>query len=256
MLPGWIGGNRMVKKTANIGQAPVPYGHGKDAFLADLHNAIAAYETNPQSGELDGRSPREAFNAAVAAGWKAVMAKPETMLAAFARDASATVRQGAFKYKGKHYTHRAIQELPARTALHVRIPLWGDRSAIPVMREDGSPLCVATLDARYHPLDREGAREAGRRHGAARKGVAQLRADTEPLDMRRELAELVAGEEPAAIPESLGTIRGSEADEAIGRELARTPAQRRAAEEDTDRISRERTREARARYLEKMRAAG
>ena len=256
MLPGWIGGNRMANKTANVGKAPVPYPHGQEAFLADLRTAIEAYETNPQSGELDGRSPREAFNAAVAAGWKAVMAKPETMLAAFARDASGTVRQGAFKHKGKRYTHRAIQALPKGTALHIRVPLWGDRSAIPVMDEDGSLLCVATLDRRYHPLDREGAREAGRRHAAARQGVKKLRADTEPLDMRRELAELVAAEEPAAIPESLGTIRGSEADEAIGRELARTPAQRRAAEEDTDRISRERTREARARFLEKTRAAG
>ena len=256
MLPGWIGGNRMQKKTANVGQAPVPYGHGKDAFLTDLRNAIEAYETNPQSGELDGRSPREVFNAAVEAGWKVVMAKPETMLAAFARDASGTVRQGAFIFKGERYTHRAIQALPKGTALHIRVPLWGDRSAIPVMSEDGSLLCVATLDRRYHPLDREGAREAGRRHGAARRGVKMLRADTEPLDMRREVAELVAGEEPAAIPESLGTIRGSEADEAIGRELARTPAQRRATEADQDRISRERIREARNRFLEKTRAAG
>ncbi len=60
-LPGWIGGNRMVKKTANVGRAPVPYPHGKAEFLRDLNIALEAFETMPQSGQLNGRSPREVF---------------------------------------------------------------------------------------------------------------------------------------------------------------------------------------------------
>lgn len=238
MLPGWVGGNRMAKKTANVGQAPTPYPHGEDAFLADLHNAIEAYETHPQDGDLDGRSPRDVFNAACDAGWRIVKVERGALLARFARDDSRRVRQGAFSYKGKPYTHRKIQELPAGTALHLRIPLWGDLEAIPVMHDDGTLLCVATVDRPYDALDSEGARESAARHATACKGIARLRANVDPIDLRRVLADTAARAEPAVLPESVGTIQASEGIEATGRELERTPAERRADEDEAYRKSR------------------
>ena len=240
MLPGYIGGDRMAKPTANVGQPPYVYPHGPEAFLEDLRNCVVAYETQPQHGFLDGRSPREAFNAACEDGWQPVEVEPGAMLAAFARPKSRVVRQGAFSHDGRSYTHRELQKLPAGTVLNLLIPLWGTGDAIPVMNDDGSLLCVATADVAFDFLDVEGARESNARHRAARHGVAQLRADTVPLDMRRLIADTAARAEPAALPSgSLGKIRWNEAIEDAGRELQRSPAaarRRRRDENETDRL--------------------
>lgn len=256
MMPGWIGGQRMAKKTANVGRAPVPYPHGKAAFLRDLDNCIEAYETHPQSGVLGGRSPREAFAAAVDAGWTRMDIDPGALRAAFARDASRTVRQGAFSYNGERYTAPEIQALPADTRLHLRIPICGGLDAIPVMDADGGLFCIAALDRAYDALDTAGAKDAGRRLARARAGVRTLRADTDALDMRAEVAGLVADETPEPVPDSAGTIRLSEGMEAVGRALERTPAQRRAEAPAPADAMTDRRRAAFDRYLERARAAG
>ena len=256
MLPGWIGGDRMTKKTANVGRAPVPYSHGEAAFRADLRNCIELYETNPQHGALGGRSPREVFQAAVEAGWQRMDISVGALHAAFAHDESRIVRQGAFSYEGRNYTAREIQALPAGTTLHLRIPICGGLDEIPVMDEGGGLLCMAAVDRPYDVLDTEGAKESGRRRATARAGVKALRADTEPLDMRAAIAGLASRQDPAPIPESAGVIRLSEGKEAIGRALERSPAVRIAAEDERNQLSRERTREARDRYLRKARANG
>lgn len=253
-LPGWIGGNRMAKRTANVGQAAVPYGKGKDAFLADLHTAVAFLDTNPLDC-FDGRTPREVFNEACAGGWKAAHYQRGALLARFARDASRTVRQGRFRFKGKPYTHRKIQELPKGTPLHLRVPIVGLQWGIPVLDEHGDLLCMADVDRPYDVLDPAGAVEAAARHAAARRGVEKLRADVDKLDMSAEIAKAVAAAEPEAMPGTLSPIRESAANEAIGRELERTPAERKAEEDEAEQISREEWRRMADAFFEKVRVA-
>ncbi len=249
MLPGWIGGNRMAKKTANIGRAPLPYPHGEAAFRQDLQNALDAYEARPQTGLLKGRSPRDAFAQAVDAGWRRMDVDRGAMLAAFARDESRMVKQGGFSYGGRRYSSRAIQALPAGTRLHLRVPVFGNRAEIPVMADDGSLLCMAEAQVLYDILDPVAAREAGRRVAVARAGIKALRADTEPLDMRRELAALATREPPAPVPESRGVIRLGKGMDAVGRELERTPAERRAIDDQDDQLAQERWRQTADRFL-------
>ena len=252
-LPGWIGGNRMAKKTANVGQAPAPYPHGEEAFRRDLQNCIIAYETRPQSGQLQGRSPRQVFEEAIAAGWKRVDVDRGALLAAFSRDDSRVLKQGGFTYAGRRYTAPKLQERPAETTLHLRPPIWGNQDGIPVIDQDGSLLCVAWADVRYDVLDSEGAAEAGRRLKRAKAGVKAMRADVDPIDMRARLASKAEREGPGPIPESAGTIRLDPAQEAAGRVLARTPAERRAAEaeeEKQEEIRWERWHKATRSYLE------
>ena len=234
-LPGWIGGNRMAKKTTNVGQAPVPYQGGEEAFREDLQNCITAYETNPQTGQLQGRSPRQVFEEAIAAGWKRVDVERGALLAAFARDETRTLRQGSFTYAGRgrparRYTAPELHTLPAGTKLHLRPPIWGKRDLIPVMAPDGSLLCVAEADVRYDALDPEGARESARRLKRAKAGVKAMRDDVDELDMRAELASIAEQEDPVSVPESAGMIRLDSALEDAGRVLARTQAERRADE--------------------------
>ena len=257
MLQGWIGGNRMTKKTANVGRAPEPYPHGKDAFLVDLEAAVAAYETHPQSGVLEGRSPREAYTEAVTAGWRRMDVTRGALLAAFARDESRVVHQGGFSYKSRRYTAPAIQALPAGRRLHLRVPIWGDLSEIAVMGDDGELMCIATVDRPYDALDPEGAKESGRRRAVARAGIASLRAETDPLDMREVLAKTAANAESAPIPASAGRpIEPSDGMKAVAAAFEFTPDERRATDEESEQVSRKRTRELRHRLLQKRRATG
>ncbi|MDE0390984.1 MAG: helix-turn-helix domain-containing protein [Rhodospirillales bacterium] len=256
-LPGWIGGDRMAKKTANVGREPIPYPHGREAFLADLQGCMTAYHATPQTGVLGGRTPNEAFNEAVDAGWQRMDIARGALLAAFGKDEFRTLHQGGFRYGSRWYTHPALQELGADRRLRLRIPPFGDLPEIPVMDENGRELlCMAATDRCYDVLDPEGAREAGRRLARARAGVARLRADTDRLDVLGAEARRAAREVPAAIPESAGVIRLSEGMEAIGRALERTPSERPAADDEGEEISRDRARALRARFLRKVRATG
>ena len=256
LLQGWIGGDRMAKKTANVGREPIPYLHGEAAFLTDLQRCLAAYHASPQTGALDGLTPNEAFNAAVDAGWRRMDIARGALLAAFGQDEFRTVRQGGFSYDGRIYTHDAIQELPAGTRLHLRIPPFRDQLGIPVMDGRGGVRCMAAVDRRYDVLDPDGAREAGRRVARARAGVAKLRANTDPVDVLEAEARRAAREAPAAIPESAGVIRLSEGMEAVGRALESAPTERPAADDEREKISRERARALRARFLRTVRATG
>ena len=198
LLPGWIGGDRMAKKTANVGRAPIPYLRGEEAFLADLQTCMRAYHATPQTGALGGRTANEAFNAAVDAGWQRMDIARGALLAAFGKDEFRTLRQGGFRYGSRWYTHPALQELGADRRLHLRIPPFGDLPEIPVMDECGRELlCMAAANRRYDVLDPEGAREASRRVARARGGVAKLRADTDPVDVLGAEARRAAREEPA-----------------------------------------------------------
>ena len=240
-LPGWIGGNRMKKKTANVGREPVPYPHGREAFEEDLAAALVVYETQPKAG---GRSPRDLYEAAVAEGWRPARIAPEDLLAAFARDESRTVRQGAFTFKGRRYTTPELQALPAGAALHLRVPIFSGTDAIAVMREGGGLLCVAFPDAPFDALDRARAREAGQRRATARAGVKAARGETGPADLRAELSRLASRAGPATDPEAGIAVPANAGGRAVGRAVLQAPAARRKQEAEANEISRRQWREA------------
>ena len=161
------------------------------------------------------------------------------------------MRQGSFTYgKGsRRYTARELWGLPAGTRLHLRIPVFGGLDAIPVMNRDGSLLCIAEPERAYDRLDPEGAREAGRRQSAALAELAELRDDTEPLDRRAELARIAEREGQGPVSDGATVAILGNGMEAVGRELERSPAARRAKQDEEDEISTERWREAMDRYL-------
>ena len=256
-MPGWIGGDRMEKKTQNVGREPVPYLDGDAAFRRDLANCVTLYETQPQHGDLGGLSPREKFNRAEAGGWKRMDVDPYALRAAFARTDTRIVKKGCVSHLGQKFTAPELQALAANTQVNVRIPVQvAPLEAIPIMDSRGQLLCVATLDRPYDALDRAGAEESGRRKKRARDAIRAVRAAAPPLDLRAKMAEIAADAEPEAVPESAGRIELSEAMAATGRALAKTPKERLAEAAEQERISRERQRKAADRFLEKYRKTG
>jgi len=237
-IPGWIGGDRMNKKTANLGKAVKPFPGNEAAFREALTTAIAAYETHPQSGSLAGRSPRQAFAQAVEAGWRRTDIEPLALRAAFAKDVVKTIRQGGFKHGGEVYTARELQRLAHDTRVVVRAPIAQDHDNLAVLDPESRKLiCVARIDAPYDALDPEGAREAGRRRRENAKGIADQRQDVDKVDLIEMLGRVAANASPAPVPESAGVIRLTDGLDEIGRRLAEAP------EAVEDREARKRARE-------------
>lgn len=256
LLPGWIGGDRMKKKTANLGREPAPYPGGEEAFRRSLALMLEAYETHPQSGALDGRSPRQAFAEHVAGGWKRTDIDPGALRAVFSRAETRTIRQGAFPYKGARYTARELQRLPAGTRVTVRIPVVGGDGRLAVLDERGEYLCIAEPVRGFDIFDPAGAKEAAAGRREARAGIEALRRRTDPVDLQERVAEAVGREDPAPAPERESLIDLGGAWERIGREIARCPADRRAAETaDYERRQAKRIADAEA-LLKKIRASG
>lgn len=192
MLPGYIGGDRMAKKSANIGIAPEPYPGTPSDFLGSFEVALNRYHNKKQSGALSGRSPREVYQGFVDAGWKATGVAESTLLLAFADEDRRQVRQGHIRWttpRGEtlYYTHPALWAWPdPARPVQVRVARHDPRFAF--CFDGRALLCVATPDQSYGFTDRAGAREQGERQGRLLRMVSEMRRNCDRLDLIAELA--------------------------------------------------------------------
>ena len=214
-LPGHIGGDRTAKKTANVGQPPKPYSAGFEAFQRDVNTALDYYHTITQSGHLNGRSPREAFSEALNDGWRSVGIDRHALEAVFAREVSRKVVKGEIKVAGKHYSH---SELLTRTGetVSVRIPIAGDRERLAVLEPSGLLICFAELEMPYDFLDPAGARRQSQRARDLNSQIAEMRRDTDKLDLTEEMRRTTQLHPPEPTAERAGFVRLSDRIEAIG----------------------------------------
>ena len=225
MFPGWIGGNRMKKKTANVGKEPAPYPGDEAAFRRSLSTALGWYDTHPQQGFLAGLSPREAFAAFVEGGWQRTDIDPEVLRWVFSRAVPRTIRRSAFSLDGVSYTAPELGQLLGGTRVIVRVPLVGDRQRLPVLDERENPICMAVCKPVYDALDAEGARVAADGRRAAEAGIRAMRRETDPVDAEARIAEVLSGEAQAPVPECGNIIRMGGSLEKIAREIGCSPAE-------------------------------
>lgn len=233
MLPGYIGGNRMKAKTHNVGKAPQPFpGSGED-FRAAIDDALAYYHTRQQAGFLAGRSPNDAFNAAVAAGWDRTDIDADALALAFADVAERTIDKGAIHYKGRVFGGDALLALGSGGRVFIRVPLIGDAARVAVFDEtDKQFLCWAAEDEAFRFGDVAGAREQSRRASVQRALLRQRGADVPRLDMRVEMREIAALAPPAIEPASAGQVRLAEPIEAAASALKKQKAARKPSAAD------------------------
>lgn len=221
MLPGWIGGNRMRKKTHNVGREPTPYPGSQEEFRADVGKALAYYHTTPQSGHLAGKSPAAAFAALVEAGWRRTDIDRAALEAAFARETTRVVHQGEITIDGRRYRHDALLTRSG-DRVTVRVPIVGDKERPAVIDASGTLICIAEPTPVFGLLDPAGAKDKGRRQSKQNRMIREMRRDTEPVDLVAEMdAAAALHPDPPAV-ESAGVIRladGLETEAALRRSL-------------------------------------
>lgn len=222
---GYIGGNRLLKKSANVGRPPLPFG----GTLAELQNALAhnlrLYNGLPQRGQLNGRSPDEAFADLVEAGWTKTVIDEQTLMLAFTTEEQRPVRNGFISYGGKKWTCDELQAYHGKTVTAL-IPKYERWNGIPLHDEKGQLLGIAREEQAFEYLDIAGAEEAARRKKLFKDGVKSLELQTDKIDTHQELADNIH-RLPVPVRAPVGTtIGGTYKAQKIIAGLEETPAER------------------------------
>jgi hypothetical protein len=179
-LPGWIGGDRTNKKSANKGQVIAPYTRGLEQLEADIHAAVTIYNTRPQSGRLGGLSPKEMLAAKIAeTGFVARMPGQEAFDLIFSREETRIVRQGMISVNGRTYCGPEMAALLPGEKVQAFIPLRKSSDYIFVQLGSAEPFRVDPLPIFAHG-DRDGARLQGELEAAKNRAVRTLAKQVDP----------------------------------------------------------------------------
>ena len=188
LLPGWTGGERLDKKTHNVGREPRPYPRPWAEFHADIDTLLEAYHKRPQAG-LAGESPNERYNRHIRAGWHKTTLSPDALRLAMSFRARRTADRGRVRFAlpGRdpvHYYHDRLLPLTGQK-LDIRVSVWAPDCCF-VMDKAGHVLCVARPEVSYHPLDPAGCIERGRRRRQLTRWVSEQKRHCDRLDLIAE----------------------------------------------------------------------
>ena len=198
LLDGYAGGNRMLKKTQNVGKEPEPYPGTWDAFVAHCHELVDYFHTLKLGGQWENRSPREILQGKIDAGWRPVKVHPLELDAAFCDRRSYKLSRGTLRINGTGFSHEALFALPHGSQVEVAMP-WR-RGADPVAFLPDLGAIQLLPDYAFAPLDRSGASASGRRKQVARKSKRALLKETLPIDPRAIAADIAADAMPIVVP--------------------------------------------------------
>jgi hypothetical protein len=229
-LQGWAGGDRTNKKTAKVGQPTEPFAGGLDDLRAQIGACLTLYHSKGQGGAsgLGNRSPRQVYEAAVAAGWQKVTIDPRELRTVFATSEVRQVRQGAIQFGGQHWTCPELSTFLG-SKITVRVPKFEEPAILPLLDDSGKLFGFATPVTRYGILDKAGAAEANRVASEHRRAVRDLDRSVPDIDVAAEITRVAAALPGPTEAVVLGTISISDQAREIAAGLAET------SEERTDR---------------------
>lgn len=176
VYPGFIGGNRMAKKTQNQGKAPVPMVGDEAAILARYAEMVAWYNAKPQQkGHIKGKSPNDAFRAFVedaAQPWGAILLDPAEFSLSFGPDEFRTVQPGGeLHIRNRVMTHPDLAPMVGEK-VRVRLPILDPTRAV-LLTDKGEPVLVAREAEAFRIRDVGGVRSHDRNRRAANAAMAK-----------------------------------------------------------------------------------
>ncbi|MCL8381773.1 hypothetical protein [Xanthobacter aminoxidans] len=240
-IQGWVGGDRMNKTTAKVGRPTEPFSGTLDDLRAIIAGSLAVYESLPQKGALKGRSPRAAYNEALAGGWQRIDVDARQLHTVFATTQNREVRQGCISFGGQRWTCDELTTyLSARVS--ILVPKFESPSILPLLDEKGNVFGFAHPERDYALLDRAGARESSRRDRLHKSAIRQLDQIAPDVDTTAEVMRLAATLPPAAPAPIAATLSISTTAAEIAQGLAELPEERQARiHSQKEREHRERT---------------
>jgi hypothetical protein len=200
-IPGWIGGDRMNKKTQRVGQKPRAFKGTWPQFEAAMKTAMDYYHARPQK---NGSSPNEKFARHVKAGWAAVDVDYIVLLMAIAERKPYKVLNTGIEIAGTTYWHD-IMATPSVMGSHVLVyyAKWDTDQVIVLPRNAetgkfGNPV-IAYRAREYGMVDKTGAIESGRRISIMNKSIREMKQGSRPVDAVGEMGKFVQLSPPATV---------------------------------------------------------
>lgn len=102
-VPGHTGGDRMNKKTERVGKPTKAFDGAIEILDQVIRGRVLEMEAYPMRGHLNGRSPRQAYEAAIEQGWQPVAVDPREILTVFADDRICTIAKGVINFNGRRW---------------------------------------------------------------------------------------------------------------------------------------------------------
>lgn len=195
MMPGWIGGDRMNKRTQNVGQDPKAHLGTDDEFIRDIAICLDLYRNTPQK---DGSSPNDKRRKATNEGWEAVGVARGDLIFAFSETKKVKVRTGGIllEYGEIKNWYRADFIIPLiGLTVEIRHSKWA-REAIFCLDVDGKFKGVPLVNG-FAQEDGQGAKEQARMNGLKLLQIRELKDQTESVNLLIEAARFNAAMPPA-----------------------------------------------------------
>jgi len=183
-MQGYIGGNRMAKKTHNVGEVTRPFGDAYATFNEILDRIN--YANTRRSDALGGARPCDLW-----AERERLQVDFLELQTTFARRVKRQLKTRTFTLDGATYYHEAIAARPDLDWVWVYAPIFGDKRLIRVHDDDDAFLCHASLDERFAVRDPAGALESARGATIDRAAIRQLQAETDDIDISARMRAFV-----------------------------------------------------------------
>lgn len=225
-ITGWCGGDRTNKKTANVGKPPEPFPGTIDDLRDAIGGCLTLYETKPQRGALKGRSPRQVYEAALAAGWQRVAVDVRELHSVFATDELRRPRQGYVSFGNEPWTCPELQAYLGKTIL-LRVPKF-DRPAVLPLLDPATRKLVGFAEParRYGMLDPAGAKASSAMSKVRRAAIRELDQAAPDIDVNAEIARFAAKVQPLPPAPIAATIGISDEAAEIARGLKESSEER------------------------------
>lgn len=182
MMPGWIAGDRMNKRTHKVGEAPRPYIGDDKAFERDFEICLDLYRNTPQA---DGSSPNDKRRAAYDAGFKPVTISRHDLIFAFSEVRKFTVQTGGINVYDQWYQADILIPLVTKR-VDIRVAKW-DRSQVFYVDQEGK-LHAIPKAREFLQDDPAGAKEKGKGIALINRHCRQLKSGTHPVNLLAEAA--------------------------------------------------------------------
>lgn len=197
MLDGYIGGNRMKKRTPKLGKETPAWGSA-DEFEAAFTQALAFWHNKEQDGDLKGKSPNEAYADALNAGWRASAVDRGTLIYAMSETIQCTVQTCGVQIDGQWYENSDVFAGLRTQKITGRYASWAtERFVYTPNFPDPEGAAWIERAKHYDHRDMAGARDASARNGKLLNHISSLKAEIVPLDMADVMARDNAARPPA-----------------------------------------------------------
>ena len=183
LCEGYRGDDIVNPKRPALGKLPKPFEGGFDGFRRRFFGLLKGYEHIPQGGDLNGRSPAEAFAEHVNSGWSAAVAEPDQLNSVFARPVTRKLVGGRFELDGRAggWNCPELDRYLGDTII-VRVPIYHAYNEVNVYSPDGAFIGVATPQEVFSFGDLRGAQHSARRKKAYFNAIRQLEKSVSDID--------------------------------------------------------------------------